>query len=201
MGKVSWPVLGTALFFDILAFGLACGALAKRSTGTAVYNGPGYVICAYTKDTSTGLAAAAFVFLLFGQVLITAVTKCFCCGRDTYKPGFSRVCAILLLIFSWITFVIAEIFLLTGAIVNNVRTTGEVDLGVETQDEVNCRMVKKAIFATGVAFTFLTVLFSIVYYVLQAKAEGKERQWTSYRGEADPYSEHDGPTIGMTAYN
>lgn len=69
--------------------------------GTALSTEPGYVTCVYTKDTSTGLAAAALVFLLFGQVLITAVTKCFCCGRDTYKPGFSRVCAILLLIFSW----------------------------------------------------------------------------------------------------
>lgn len=84
---------------------------------------------------------------------------------------------------------------------NNVRTTGEYDQGVVSPNEVQCRMVKKAIFGSGVAFTFLTVLFSIVYYVLQAKSEGKERQWTSYRGEADPYSEHDGPTIGMTAYN
>lgn len=32
MAKLSWPVLGTALFLDILAFALACGALAKRST-------------------------------------------------------------------------------------------------------------------------------------------------------------------------
>jgi len=31
MAKFSMPVLGVALFFDVLAFGLACGALAKRS--------------------------------------------------------------------------------------------------------------------------------------------------------------------------
>jgi hypothetical protein len=201
MGRISWPVLGTALFFDILALGLACGALARRSTGTAAYAEPGYLTCAYTKDTSTGLAAAAFVFLLLGQVLITAVTKCFCCGRETYKPGASRICAILLLVFSWLTFIIAECFLLTGAIVNNVRTTGVVDQGVVSPDEVHCRMVKKAIFASAVAFTFLTILFSVVYYVLWTKAEGKDRAWSSYRGEADPYSMHDGPTIGMTAYN
>ena len=91
--------------------------------------------------------------------------------------------------------------LLAGAIVNNIRTTGVVDQGVVSQDEVHCRTVKKAIFASAVAFTFFTVLFSLVYYLLQAKAEGKDREWTSYRGEADPYSMHEGPTVGMTAYN
>lgn len=66
-----------------------------------VYSAPGYLVCAYTKDTATGLAAAAFVFLLFGQILITAATSCFCCGKATYRPGFKRVCSVLLLIFSW----------------------------------------------------------------------------------------------------
>ena len=100
-----------------------------------------------------------------------------------------------------ITFVIAEIFLLAGAVANNIRTTGEVDEGVESQNEVSCSQVRKAVFAIAVAFTFLTVLFSVVYYVLQSAAGRTQQQWASYRGEADPYTGHDGPTIGMTAYN
>jgi hypothetical protein len=201
MAKFSWPVLGSALFFDILAFGLACGALAKRSTATPQYSAPGYLTCAYTKDTATGLAASALVFLLIGQVVITAATRCFCCGKATYRPGFGRVCSVLLLIFSWLSFIIAEVFLLTGAVLNNNRTIGQLDQGVYSVDDAFCRHVKKAIFAVGVAFSFLAILSSIVYYVLQAGARSKEQQWSSYRGEADPYSEHDGPTIGMTAYN
>jgi len=189
------------LFFDVLAFGLACGALAKRSKGTPQYSAPGYLACEYTKDTATGLAASAFVFLLIGQVLITVATSCFCCGKATYKPGFGRVCAVLLLIFSWLCFIIAEVFLLTGAILNNTRTIGQLDQGVYSVDDAFCKNVKKAIFAVGVAFSFLAILSSVVYYVLQVGARIKEQQWASYRGEADPYSEHDGPTIGMTAYN
>jgi hypothetical protein len=201
MAKFSWPVLGTALALDILAFGLACGALAKRSQAAPVYSAPGYLVCAYTKDTATGLAAAAFVFLLFGQILITAATSCFCCGKATYRPGFKRVCSVLLLIFSWLFFIIAEIFLLTGAVLNNTRTLGQLDSGVYSEDDAFCSHVKRTIFAVGVAFSFLTILFSLVYYVLQAEASSKEQEWASYRGQADPYGQHDGPTIGMTAYN
>lgn len=207
MARVSMPVLGVALFCDVFAFALACGAVARRSRAAPYYSEPGYLVCGYTSDASTGLAATAFVFLLAGQVLITAVTSCFCCGRAHYTPGFGRVCSILLLVTSWVSFVIAEIFLLTGAVVNNIRTQGQVDVGVTTEDEANCAQVKKFIFAVGAAFTFFTMVFSLVYYYMQAGTESKEQQWGSYRGEADgyhrqdPYTAHDGPHVGMTAYN
>lgn len=85
---------------------------------------------------------------------------------------------------------------------NSFRTTAQVDNGVVSgPEDVFCVQVKKAVFATAVAFTFLTMLFSVVYYVLQASAGGKDQQWASYRGEADPYGGHDGPTVGMTAYH
>ncbi|KAG0596964.1 hypothetical protein M758_UG299400 [Ceratodon purpureus] len=208
MAKVSIPVVGIAFLCDILAFGLACGAVARRSRAAPYYAEPGYLTCGYTSDASTGLAATAFVFLLFGQVLITAVTSCFCCGKTHSTPGLGRVCSILLLVISWVSFAIAEIFLLTGVVVNNIKTQGQVDIGVTTQDEVNCAQAKKFIFAVGAAFTFLTMAFSLVYYFMQAGAESKDQQWNSYRGEADgyhrqsdPYTAHDGPHVGMTAYN
>lgn len=104
-----------------------------------------------------------------------------------------------------IMFAIAEIFLLTGAIMNSVRTTGQVDEGVTSQDEVDCAHAKKVFFAVGAAFAFLTMLSSIGYYFLQAGAESKEQPWNSYRNDAesdaDPYTAHDGPHVGMTAYN
>ncbi|KAG0594984.1 hypothetical protein M758_UG128700 [Ceratodon purpureus] len=40
-----------------------------RYKGTTVYAEPGYLTCGYTKDTSIGLAAAASIFLIFGQML------------------------------------------------------------------------------------------------------------------------------------
>jgi len=199
------PVLVVAFLCDILAFGLALGAMAKRSKAVPTYSEPGYLTCGYTKDIATGLAATAFVFLLFGQVLITAVTSCFCFGNADYNPGSGRILSICTLVTSWFTFVIAEIFLLSGAILNNIRSIGQVDEGVTSQDEVNCAHAKKLIFAVGAAFAFLTMLLSLGYYFLQAGAESKERQWNSYRGDmepdSDPYLAHDGPHVGMTAYN
>lgn len=90
---------------------------------------------------------------------------------------------------------------------NNIRTQGQVDVGVTTQDAVYCAQAKKFIFGVAAAFTFLTMVFSLVYYI-QAGPESKEQQWNSYRGEADgyhrqsdPYTAHEGPHVGMTAYN
>lgn len=103
------------------------------------------------------------------------------------------------------TFAVAEIFLLTGAIMNNIRSKGQVDEGVTTQSEVDCAHAKKLFFAVGAAFAFLTMLTSIAYYYLQAGAENKDHQWNSYRNEpesdADPYTAHDVPHVSMTAYN
>ena len=92
---------------------------------------------------------------------------------------------------------------------NNIHTQGQLDVGT-TEDEATCAQVKKFIFALGAAFTFFTMLFSLVYYFMQAGAEAKE--WASYRGEADgyhrqsdprsdPYTEHEGPHVGMTTYH
>ncbi|XP_024397733.1 uncharacterized protein [Physcomitrium patens] len=201
MARFSWPVLGVALILDITAFGLALGAMAKRSKAKPTDAVPGYLTCEYTKDTATGLAALALVFLFFGHVLVTVVTSCMCFGKAVYNAGFSRVCAIFLFIFSWLTFIVSEIILLYGAVVNNIRTKGQVDIGVVGENENYCRQMKKAIFAAGAAFTFLTMVFSLLYYVFQAKAESKDNKLRSYRGGDDRYGEHNGPSINMTAYN
>lgn len=205
MARVSMPVLVVALLCDLAACGLALGAMVKRSKAVPTYSEPGYLTCGYTKDIATGLAATAFVLLLFGQVLITTVTNCFCFEKANYHPGSGRILSVCTLVTSWFTFVIAEIFLLSGAILNNIRSIGQVDEGVTSQDEVNCAHAKKLIFAIGAAFAFLTMLLSLGYYFLQAGAKSKENQWNSYRTDmdpdSDPYLEHDHPHIGMTAYN
>ncbi|XP_024375878.1 uncharacterized protein [Physcomitrium patens] len=199
MARLSWPVLGGVLFCDILAFILAVAAMSKRSKAAPTYAEPGYLTCGYTKDTSTGLAATAFVFLLFAQVFVTIVTGCSCCGKTNSKQGCGRICAILLLVSSWITFTIAEIFLLTGAVVNNIRTEGQIDVGVTTQDEAHCAQTKKAIFAVGAVFTFFAMVFNIAYYVVQVSSENKDQQWNSYRAD-EGYSAHEGGGIGMTGF-
>jgi hypothetical protein len=60
----------------------------------------GTLMCKYTTDIATGLAAGAFLFLFVAQMFIMSVTRCLCCGRG-YKPGASRTFAFILFIFSW----------------------------------------------------------------------------------------------------
>lgn len=81
---------------------------------------------------------------------------------------------------------------------NNIRTEGQIDVGVTTDDEAHCAQTKKAIFAVGVVFTFFSVVFNIAYYVMQSSSDNKD-QWTSYRAD-DGYSAHEGGGIGMTGF-
>ncbi len=65
--------------------------------------------CTYTADISTGLAIAAFIFLLIGQVFTMFVTRCLCCG-GTFKSGAARVFAVILFILSWCDFLSISLF-------------------------------------------------------------------------------------------
>lgn len=89
-----------------------------------------------------------------------------------------------------ITFVIAEVFLLAGASENRIETKGQIDDGAT---DAYCRQVRKAVFAIGAAFSFLTMFFSLLYYGLLARSQTTEPNWQSYNSGA--------PTVGMTAYN
>jgi hypothetical protein len=65
--------------------------------------------CTYTADISTGLAIAAFIFLLIGQVFTMFVTRCLCCG-GTFKSGAARVFAVILFVLSWCDFLSISLF-------------------------------------------------------------------------------------------
>lgn len=95
---------------------------------------------------------------------------------------------------------IAEIFLITGASENSLRTSGQVDMGTTTDNQIFCRQVRKSIFAVGAAFSFLTMLCSIIYYFLLVKSEVKGQPWQQNSYQDDPYTGN-APTVGMTAYN
>jgi hypothetical protein len=99
-----------------------------------------------------------------------------------------------------ISFAIAEIFLIAGASENSLRTSGQVDMGTTTDNLIYCRQVRKSIFAVGAAFSFLTMLCSIIYYFLLAKSEVKGQPWQQNSYQDDPYIGN-APTVGMTAYN
>ncbi|XP_057855144.1 uncharacterized protein LOC131064858 [Cryptomeria japonica] len=166
------------------AIGLAIAAERRKSTGHVVadkYDEQSY--CVYNSDIATGFGSGAFFLLLSSQVLLMAVTRCLCCGRPL-GPGGSRGCAILLFIFSWVTFVIAEACLLAGAVRNAYHTKYRGRFGI---DEFSCETLRKGVFAAGAAFTLLNTIASALYYISFAKARAKGNAigdgWKPYANE------------------
>ncbi|XP_073112640.1 uncharacterized protein [Elaeis guineensis] len=176
-------VLVTVFVFDLIAFGLAVAAEQRRSTATVVPDSEkNYTYCVYDSDISTGYGVGALLFLLASQIIVMAVSKCFCCGRSL-RPGGSRACALLLFITCWLTFIIAEACLLAGSVRNAYHTRYRT---LFVSDPPSCQTVRKGVFAAGAAFVFFTAILSEFYYVTFSKAN------SAYDKE---------PAIGMSPYS
>ncbi|XP_042040459.1 uncharacterized protein LOC121786017 [Salvia splendens] len=102
------------------------------------------------------------------QVIIMAASRCFCCGNPL-KPGGSRACALLLFIFCWVTFLIAEACLLAGSVRNAYHTKYRRFF---FDNEPSCETVRKGVFAAGAALTLFTAIVSEFYYVSYLKSRG-----------------------------
>lgn len=162
----------TVLVLDLIAFGLGIGAEQRRATGTKEKDVTNtYQWCLYTSDIASDLSVGALLFLTGSQLLISAVTRCLCCG-SSLKPGVARVFAIIFFFLNWVCFLIAGACLLAGSVQNakHIRYFsyfGSVNL--------TCEAIRKDTFAVGVAFTFFTFILSVFYYLCYTKA--RETPW------------------------
>ncbi|KAH8957257.1 hypothetical protein BDL97_07G082800 [Sphagnum fallax] len=184
--EVSKLVVIISFVFFIIAFGLAVGAEYKRSKVTNIdYN---TLDCYYSGNISTGLAVAALLFLVVAQLFVTITTRCLCCATSAYKSGAAHIFAIVAFVFSWLFFVVAFLSLIIGAIANRAHTNGDT----------SCEELKSAVFAVGAAFTFLTMLMSILYYILISKASISAVPYgaggPAYGGQGNP------PSVGLATY-
>ncbi|KAJ7981699.1 Fiber protein Fb34 [Quillaja saponaria] len=178
-------VLIIAFVFDVIAFALAVAAEQRRSTARVVQDKEvNYNYCVYDSDISTGFGVGAFFLLLASQVLIMVASRCFCCGK-ALSPGGSRAWAVVLFIFCWIFFFIAEVCLLAGSVTNAYHTKYRT---IFSEKPPSCETVRKGVFAAGAAFTFFTAIVSEFYYVSYSKA----------RGSFQPYGGETG--VGMGTY-
>ncbi|KAG6513754.1 uncharacterized protein LOC121973200 [Zingiber officinale] len=156
-------VLSVAVLFDVTAFALAIAAEQRRSTATVVPDDEKeYTYCAYDSDIATGLGVGAFLLLMASQILIVSVTRCYFCG-PTLRWGKSRSCAVSLFLSSWLTFLVAEICLLTGSVRNAYHTAFR---GLFFMNDPSCEVLRKGVFASGAAFAFLTTILAVFYYIL-----------------------------------
>ncbi|GER32794.1 hypothetical protein STAS_08882 [Striga asiatica] len=175
---LSVPILAISISLHLLAFVFAFGAERRRSTAKVVpdeYDERTY--CAYGTDASTVYGLAAFGLLLVAQALINGVTKCFCFGRGMVGGG-STTCAVLLFIFSWVSFLAAEACLLAGSAKNAYHTKYRAIFLVE---HLSCATLRKGVFAAGAALTLISMVASVLYYWAHSKAD--TGGWEKHRNE------------------
>lgn len=171
-------VMIVVFIFDVIAFGLAVAAEQRRSTATTTKDPEqNYNYCVYDSDISTGYGVGAFLFLMASQAIIMVASRCFCCGK-ALSPGGSRACALLLFVFCWVTFFIAEACLLAGSVRNAYHTKYTT---IFSENPPSCQTVRKGVFAAGAAFTFFTGILSPFYYIYYSKSRGS---FAPYGGEA-----------------
>ncbi|GAV89677.1 DUF1218 domain-containing protein, partial [Cephalotus follicularis] len=170
-------VLITVFVFDLIAFGLAVAAEQRRSTATIQQDSEkDYNYCVYDSDIATGYGVGAFLFLMASQVLIMAISKCFCCGK-ALSPGGSRAWAVIFFIICWLFFFIAEVCLLAGSVTNAYHTKYRTILD---ENPPSCETVRKGVFGAGAAFILFTAIVSELYYICDSKARGS---FQPYGGE------------------
>ncbi|PWA50322.1 hypothetical protein CTI12_AA474120 [Artemisia annua] len=165
---VSISVLVAIISLNLMAFVLAIGAERRRSTARVVPDQyDEYTYCVYDSDASTAYGLSAFGLLLISQTLVNGVTRCLCFGNGLVR-GCSRVMSIFFFVFSWVTFLAAEACLIAGSAKNAYHTKYKEIYG---GNDLSCETLRKGVFAAGAALTFLSMIASIVYYLVHSKAD------------------------------
>ncbi|KAK3009074.1 hypothetical protein RJ639_013631 [Escallonia herrerae] len=186
-GKGSTLVHLIVIVLCLVAFGFSIAAERRRSTGTIhkdEHSNSTY--CVYKSDVATGYGVGSFLFLLSGQSLLMAVTKCMCFGRPL-APGGDRAWTIIYFASSWMTFLVAEACLVAGA-KNNAYHTKYRDV-INAQD-FSCETLRRGVFIAGAVFVIATMILNVYYYMYftraTSQAAGKTKRASS--------------TVGMSGY-
>ncbi|KAB2598881.1 hypothetical protein D8674_042007 [Pyrus ussuriensis x Pyrus communis] len=116
--------------------------------------------CEYPDTPAVGLGVTAAVALMLAQIIINVSTGCNCCQRRPQPSISNSTVAQLLIVFSWISFVIAFFLLLAGA-----ALTHRHGVEITYSGSYDCYVVKPGVFAGGALLSFASVVLGIVYYV------------------------------------
>lgn len=117
--------------------------------------------CSYPTSPSEALGIVAGLVLLLAQVIANAAPGCVCCCGGLYRSSCKKTIAIICLVISWITFIVAFITLMSGPHITTTDSFGNI----------SCSYVSPGIFAGGAVFAILTVLCAIVYYLLTVEVK------------------------------
>ncbi|KAK8934646.1 hypothetical protein KSP39_PZI015003 [Platanthera zijinensis] len=115
--------------------------------------------CTYPESPALYLGLASAISVVLAQAIINSIAGCICCKRNTNPANPNWTAALISFIFSWVTFVIAFLLLLTGAALNNQRGQQRMYFGDY------CYVVKPGVFVGGALFSLASVALGIAYYV------------------------------------
>ncbi|KAK6155431.1 hypothetical protein DH2020_009679 [Rehmannia glutinosa] len=130
--------------------------------------------CIYPRSPALGLGLTAAVALMIAHIIINVSAGCVCCRRGPRQSNSDWTLALVCLVVSWFTFVIAFLLLLTGAALND--QPGDRNMIVANY---YCYVVKPGVFAGAAVLSLATVVLGIVYYLVSTSEKNKNNPWVS----------------------
>ncbi|KAK6936571.1 DESIGUAL/Modifying wall lignin-1/2 [Dillenia turbinata] len=160
-------------FLGLLTAALAFGAEATRIKSSQV-RFTSDTVCAYPRSPALPLGLTAAVTLVIAQIIVNFGTGCICCKRSPFPSNSNWMLALICYVFSWFTFVIAFLLLLTGAALNDQHGEENMYFG-----NYYCYVVKPGVFAGGALLSLASVTLGIFYYITLSSAKNQSSTWGS----------------------
>ncbi|KAI3704811.1 hypothetical protein L1987_75040 [Smallanthus sonchifolius] len=159
MDRRSIVVCTLVAFLGLLSAILGFVAEATRIKGSQVkFSSPSE--CVYPRSPAMALGLTAAIFLMFAQIIINFATGCICCTRRPHHSSPNWTLSLICFVFSWFTFVIAFLLLLSGAALNDEHGEENIYFG-----SYYCYVVKPGVFAGAASLSLASVVLGIVYYL------------------------------------
>ncbi|KAL0912690.1 hypothetical protein M5K25_018681 [Dendrobium thyrsiflorum] len=115
--------------------------------------------CTYPQSPALCLALASAIAVVMAQAIISTVAECICCKRNTNPANSNWTVALISFVVSWVTFIIAFLLLLSGAVLSGRRGVQKIYYGDY------CYVVKPGVFSGGAVLSLASVSLGILYYV------------------------------------
>lgn len=145
-------------FLGLLAVATGVAAELTRNKDSDVSYEEGG--CSLPSSPALALGTTAALSLLLAQLTANAIGGCVCWARDLHNiPTCNRLTAMILLLFSWMTFAIAIYLFVAGSSMNERQPHNKPWL------DNDCYVVKPGVFSWAAALSFLTVILDFLFYI------------------------------------
>lgn len=169
-------VLGTlAVAFSFIAY-------ATRIKAEDVnISSDGY--CIYPSSRAFGLGIVAALFLLIEQTVISAGTGCFCCAGSRCPSTCGGITAVIFFVISWLTFVIAFLGLISGALINSGSFLATAYPGNNKGNEgIVCYNINQdsnsSLFLGAAFWSILSIVLGLISYITFKLSRGNSNNQT-----------------------